>query len=102
MPLFLAFTLLASLTCFDLWCFVSASPAPLLDTLQPPSKRAATVLSASEQSLVNQTVAAQKATGHQWDLLAAEALLTLVEYVETNGWPSPACSLDNVYVRREW
>jgi hypothetical protein len=102
MSFFLAFTLLASLTCFNLSCFVSASPAPLLDALQLPSKRSATVLSTSAQLLVSQTIAAQKATGNQWDLLAAKALSTLVEYVEANGWPNPKCTFDNISVRREW
>jgi hypothetical protein len=97
MPLFIA-TLLASLACFDFWGFVTASPAPQSDALLP---RAAT-LSPNAQLLVNQTIATQQATGNQWNLLAAEALLKLVQYVGTDGWPSSTCTLDNVYVRREW
>src|SRR5258708_5920701 len=97
----LAFTLLASLACFNLSYFVSASPAPLLDALQLPSKRQATVLSASAQLLVSQTIAAQKATGNQWDSMAAKALETLTKHVKTNGLPNPKCTFDNVSVRRE-
>jgi hypothetical protein len=107
MALFRAFTtLLASLACFEFSYFISASPAPLLDALKPravaPSSLTGAVLSSSAQTLVNQTVSGQQATGHQWDLLAAEALLALVKFVETNGWPSNSCTLDNAYVRREW
>jgi hypothetical protein len=99
-------TLLASLACFELSYFVSASPAaPLLDALKPraaaPNPQGA-VLSPSAQTLVNQTVSGLRSTGHQWDMLAAEALLTLVGFVESNGLPSKKCTLDNVYVRREW
>jgi hypothetical protein len=97
MHLFLV-TLLASLACFDYSGFVAASPAPQSAALQP---RAAT-LSPHAQSLVNQTVATQQATRNQWNLLNAEALLKLVQYVGTHGWPSSTCTLDNVYVRREW
>jgi hypothetical protein len=91
MPLLIA--LLASLACFDFWGFVTASPAP--------QSQAAT-LSPNAQLLVNQTIATQQATGNQWNLLAAEALLKLVQSVGTRGWPSSTCTLDNVYVRREW
>jgi hypothetical protein len=96
MALFRAFTtVLASLACFEFSYFASASPAPPLDPT-------GAVLSSIAQALVNQTVSGQQATGQQWDLLAAEALLTLVKFVETNGWPSKSCTLENVYVRREW
>ena len=100
MVLFLTGTLLASFTFFEFSCFVSASSASLFHALRPRGSSA--VLSPHAQSLVNQTVEWQKATGNQWDLLAAEALLTLVEDVEANGWQSDDCTLDDVYVRREW
>jgi hypothetical protein len=93
MALFRDFTtLLFLLACFEFSYFVSAAP----------SGPTGAVLSPSAQTLVNQTVSWQQATGQQWDLLAAEALLTLVKFVETNGLPSPSCTLDNVYVRKEW
>jgi hypothetical protein len=108
MPSFLARTLLASLACFQLSGHVSASPAPApapqsaaAASVAAPRRKGA-VLSSSAQVLVNQTVTAQRATGNQFNRLAAEALLKLAGYVETNGWPSSTCDLDNVYIRREW
>ena len=105
MPLFLAFILLAWFECS---CFVSAIPASLLQRRRAAATAAAAtsvpsgaVLSPGEQLLVHRIVAAQLATGNQWDLLAAEALLTLVQHTETNGWPSHTCTLNNAYVRRE-
>jgi hypothetical protein len=106
-----ACTLLASLACFDISGFVVASPAPQANLLPrvastvagaAAAKPSGAVLSPSAKLLVNRTVAAQRATGAKWDLLAAEALLKLVVGVETHGWPSSACNLDNAYVRREW
>jgi hypothetical protein len=99
-----ACALLASLACFDSGGIVCASPAPQVAAAAaaPPSAAAVAALPASAQLLINQTVAAHQATGLQWDLLAAEALWKLVVNVETNGWPSPNCNWDNIYVRREW
>jgi hypothetical protein len=106
-----ACTLLASLACFDISGFVVASPAPQAENLLPQvastiaratPKPSGAVLSPSAKSLLNRTVTTQRATGDKWDLLAAEALLKLVVDVETHGWPSPACNLDNAHVRREW
>jgi hypothetical protein len=95
-------TLIASLTCFECLDSVSASPASLSDELKPRAPPPGAVLSPNAQALVNQTVSYQQGTGHQWDRLVAQAFLALVKSVETNGYPSKSCTLDNVYVRREW
>jgi hypothetical protein len=104
--------LLALLAYFDLSSFVFASPTPQPESPLPraavtaagaaAAKPSGAVLSPSAQLLVNRTVASQRATGQKWDLLAAEALLKLVAHVETHGWPSRTCNLDNAHVRREW
>jgi hypothetical protein len=90
MVLLRAFTsLLSLLACSEFSSFVSAAPA-------------ATALSPTAQALINSVVAWQKGTGHQWDLLAAEALVTLVGSVVSGTIPSHGCTLDNISVRREW
>jgi hypothetical protein len=90
--------LFASLAFLEFSFFISASPIASSNELHP---RWAT-LSANSQALINKTVEWQKSTGNQWDQLAAEALLTLVQSVETNGWQSSSCTFDDVYVRKEW
>jgi hypothetical protein len=103
--------MLASLACVDILSQVSASPTQQLQYTPP---RAATTvtgvstkllgaeLSAGEKLLVNQIITQQRGTGLKWDGLTAEALLKLLKTVETSGWPSATCRLDNVSIRREW
>lgn len=59
-------------------------------------------LSPKGQKVLDETTKWQESTGNGWDKLAAKALVTLVKDALKNGWPSEECTLEDVYVRKEW
>ena len=63
---------------------------------------AAQGLAQQRESKVTEAIAYNKNTGFQTDALAASALENIIVDITQRGYPAKDCTLDDVYVRREW